>query len=187
MTHARDESFRHLFHEACAFAARKHRHQIRKDGKTPYISHLFRVALTVRHVFGCEDELTLAAALLHDTIEDTQTDFEDLADRFGPEVARLVAALTNNMALPEPARERDYDARLAASDWRARLIKLADTYDNMLDFHSALHPPGKHNEYLERLRRAIELARPDAADARAHPAVARAIDLCSRLLDAEPA
>lgn len=186
MTHARDDGFRFLFHEACAFAARKHRHQVRKDGKTPYFSHLVRVALTVRHVFGCEDEPTLAAALLHDTIEDTQTDFEDLAERFGPDVAHLVAALTKNMALPEPERERDYDARLAAADWRARLIKLADTYDNMLDFHSAPHPPGKHNEYLDRLRRAIELARPDAVGPRAHPAIARALDLCSRLLEAEP-
>ena len=56
---------------AAAFAARAHRHQWRKDGQTPYVSHVFRACLTVRHVFGVDDDDVLAAALLHDTIEDT--------------------------------------------------------------------------------------------------------------------
>ncbi len=116
-----------------SFAAWKHRHQVRKDGRTPYIAHPFRVAMTVRMVFGCDDPVALAAALLHDTIEDTLTDYDEIHGLFGAEVADLVAALSKNMTLPEARREADYDSRLAGADWRAQLVKLADVYDNHCD------------------------------------------------------
>jgi guanosine-3',5'-bis(diphosphate) 3'-pyrophosphohydrolase len=119
--------------EAAAFAARAHRHQVRKDGKTPYVSHVFRVCMTVSQLFGCDDETTVTAALLHDTIEDTTTDYDDLERKFGRDVADIVAALTKNMALREDEREEEYHGRLARADWRARLIKLADVYDNFCD------------------------------------------------------
>ena len=125
-----------LFQEAVAFAARAHRHQLRKDGKTPYVSHVVRVALTVTQVFGCDDETVLCAALLHDTIEDTTTDYDDLAERFGKPITDCVAALTKNMSLPEDAREDEYDRRIAKATWRARLVKLADVYDNFCDIES---------------------------------------------------
>ena len=64
--------------QAAAFAARAHRNQWRKDGQTPYVSHVFRVCLTVRQLFGVDDDDVLTAALLHDTIEDTDTDFDDI-------------------------------------------------------------------------------------------------------------
>src|SRR5262245_22521267 len=83
--------------EAASFAARAHRHQMRKDGETPYAAHPFRVCLVVRHVFGIDDPKVLTAAMLHDTIEDTPTDYDDVLDRFGPEVAGWVAALTKDM------------------------------------------------------------------------------------------
>src|SRR5688572_4091330 len=87
--------------EAASFAARAHRHQLRKDGQTPYVAHPFRVCLVVRHVFGIDDPDTLAVALLHDTIEDTTTDYDDLAERLGGRVAAAVAALSKDMRLPE--------------------------------------------------------------------------------------
>src|SRR5436853_7554517 len=90
---------------AAAFAARAHRHQLRKDRETPYVSHVFRVCLVVRHVFGFDDPRMLAAALLHDTIEDTNTDYDDIADEFGRDVARWVAALTKETRLPDDERE----------------------------------------------------------------------------------
>jgi guanosine-3',5'-bis(diphosphate) 3'-pyrophosphohydrolase len=70
-----------LLAEAISFAARAHRHQIRKDGLTPYVAHPFRACMTVRDVFGIEDPVVLAATVLHDTIEDTTTDYDDLAER----------------------------------------------------------------------------------------------------------
>ena len=53
---------------------RAHAGQVRKDGRTPYVAHCFRVTMTVRDVFGCTDPVCLCAALLHDTIEDTGVD-----------------------------------------------------------------------------------------------------------------
>src|SRR5215217_2629487 len=94
--------------EAASFAARAHRHQLRKDGQTPYAAHPFRVCLIVRHVFGIDDPDVLAAALLHDTIEDTTTDFDDLAIAFGPRIAGWAAALSKDGRLPEPEREAAY-------------------------------------------------------------------------------
>jgi len=119
--------------KAVSFAAHKHRHQLRRDGRTPFIAHPFRVALIVRDLFGVADEEVLAAAILHDTIEDTATDFDDIEEMFGRRVADLVSVLTKDMRLPEDEREREYDRRLAAGPWEARLIKLADVYDNISD------------------------------------------------------
>lgn len=118
---------------AAAFAARRHKHQIRKDKETPYVSHVFRVCLVVRHVFGFDDPRMLAAALLHDTIEDTATDYDDIADEFGRDVARWVAALTKETRLPDEEREEKYRSVLAASEWQVKACKLADIYDNLGD------------------------------------------------------
>jgi len=125
-----------LWQRAAAYAARKHRHQNRKDGATPYYSHVARVTLTVSGVFGCHDPEVLAAAMLHDTIEDTTTDYDDLLEHFGETVADTVAALTKNMALPEQPREAEYLARLAGAGWRVALIKLADLFDNLADIEN---------------------------------------------------
>lgn len=118
---------------AASFAARAHHGQIRKDGRTPYVAHVFRVCLIVRHVFGLDDQRLLIAALLHDTIEDTTTDFDDIAETFGEEIARWVSFLTKNKKLPEERREAAYLAELAAAPWQVKACKLADLYDNMTD------------------------------------------------------
>src|SRR5207249_11061268 len=88
--------------EAVAFAARAHDGQTRKDGRTPYVSHVFRVCLILRHVFGLDDSQALTAAALHDTVEDTTTDFDDVEESFGRDVAEWVAALSKDKRLPEP-------------------------------------------------------------------------------------
>jgi guanosine-3',5'-bis(diphosphate) 3'-pyrophosphohydrolase len=122
--------------DAVAFAARAHQGQIRKDGKTPYASHVFRVCLILRHVFGFDDPAMLTAALLHDTIEDTTTDFDDLKSRYGEEVASWVASLTKDKRLEDDEREQHYRAALAAAPWQVKACKLADVCDNLLDSHS---------------------------------------------------
>ena len=147
-----------LVFEAAAFAARAHRHQVRKDRDTPYVSHVFRVCLVVRHVFGVADPRVLAAALLHDTIEDTPTDCDDLIEWFGPDVAGWVAALTKDMRLPHDEREEAYVRTLAAADWPVKVCKLADVYDNLGDCRH-FTPPGRRKTaaksrlYLDAIRR----------------------------------
>ena len=143
--------------EAAAFAARAHQHQKRKDGQTPYVSHVFRVCLVVRHTFGFDDPKMLAAALLHDTIEDTTTDCDDITERFGPDVARWVAALTKDMRLPHAEREAAYTKVLTESDWPVKALKLADLYDNLSD-SKHLSPGGRRSTatkarfYLDAIR-----------------------------------
>lgn len=163
--------------DAISFAARAHRHGLRKDGRTPYVAHVYRVAMTVRDVFGCDDPTAIAAAVLHDTIEDTGTDYDDIEERFGHDVAECVAALTKNATLPEPEREADYDKRLAQAPWQARLVKLADTHDNYLDMVNNEKP--SMQKIRAKCERAILLARPDAQD---HPEMAWAIEVVSRLI-----
>jgi (p)ppGpp synthase/HD superfamily hydrolase len=133
-----------MLFEAVAFAARAHRNHLRKDNQTPYVSHPMRVCLVVRHLFGFDDPRMLAAALLHDTIEDTTTDYDDIVEKFGPEVARWVAAVSKDSRLPFEEREEVYRKALAAADWQAKVVKLGDLYDNMGDCKH-FSPNGQRN------------------------------------------
>jgi len=150
-------SHAHPWQAAAAFAARAHHHSVRKDGCTPYFSHPARVALTIACVFGVNDEATIAAALLHDTLEDTGADYDKIAEGFGVEVGRIVAAVSKDMRLPERERERAYDEQLARASWKARLIKLADVYDNL---HDVLDAAGRRR-VVARAERALKLAAMD--------------------------
>ncbi|MBP9865656.1 MAG: bifunctional (p)ppGpp synthetase/guanosine-3',5'-bis(diphosphate) 3'-pyrophosphohydrolase [Candidatus Omnitrophica bacterium] len=122
-----------LILEAAAFSARAHLGQYRRDGITPYASHPFRVCFILRHLFKVKDEEALAAALLHDTLEDTATDFEDLEKIFGTKVAHWALLLSKDRRLPEVQREKDYIRQLAGAPDEVKLAKLADIYDNLTD------------------------------------------------------
>ena len=119
--------------EAISFAARAHQGHLRKDGRTPYMAHPMRVMMILAAEFGVEDRETLAAAVLHDTIEDTRTDHDDLSEPFGSRVADWVAALSKDTRLAEEERERQYLAALAAAPIEVQLVKLGDIYDNLAD------------------------------------------------------
>jgi guanosine-3',5'-bis(diphosphate) 3'-pyrophosphohydrolase len=137
--------------DAIALAARAHHGQLRKDQRTPYVSHVFRVAMIVRDIFACDDPDTLTAAVLHDTIEDTTTDYDDIEEAFGVEVARWVAALTKNKSLPHDERERTYSQVLQEAPWQVQLCKLADIFDNLIDSRH-LTPPGRQKSFANAQR-----------------------------------
>ena len=164
--------------EAVSVACRAHAGQARRDGRTPYAAHPARVALACAALFGCDDEDVLAAAALHDVIEDTGLDREDVADAFGEEVARLVVALSKDPRLPEAEREAAYDRALAGAGWKAALVKLADVYDNMCDIGPG-ETPAKRARLLDRTRRALAIAEPHGAE---HACVARAAERVRALL-----
>lgn len=161
-----------LWQRAAAFAAAAHRHAVRRDGETPYFSHPTRVALTIATLFECRDAEALAVALLHDTIEDTGTDFDDLFEQFGEEIARSVACLTKDMRLREDERERAYDEQLRCGPWRAQLVKLADVFDN---FHDESNP-AKRDRIRSKAARALAVAGDDPNLARAKAIVAAMIN-----------
>ena len=144
------------------FATWKHRHQFRRDGVTPYVEHPKGVLIILREEFGVTDLDTLAAALLHDTIEDTATDFDEVSERFGRRVADLVAVLTKDKRLPEAKRERVYFAQLARAPQAACLCKIADSLYNVRDSDPAHRPKavGKARKLLQIYRGARGLERP---------------------------
>lgn len=122
------------------FARWKHQHQFRRDGVTPYVEHPKAVMTILRDEFGVRDVDTLAAGLLHDTIEDTATDYDEVSERFGRRVADYVASLTKDKRLPEAKRERTYFAQLARAPLPVRLCKLADSLHNVRDSDAAHRP-----------------------------------------------
>jgi guanosine-3',5'-bis(diphosphate) 3'-pyrophosphohydrolase len=142
---------------AAKFAARAHQGQMRKDGATPYVSHPMRVCMTVTLVFDVHEPEVLAAALLHDTIEDTTTDFDDILEQFGPAVANFVQAMTKDKRLPDAEREERYIQQLMTSGWPVQIIKLADIYDNLSDMDGVSAEKrkrgiGRATYYLDRMK-----------------------------------
>jgi guanosine-3',5'-bis(diphosphate) 3'-pyrophosphohydrolase len=175
MTTSLAETHRPLL-EAIAFAARAHRGQVRKDKETPYASHAFRVCLILRHVFGVDASAVLTAAVLHDTVEDTNTDFDDIDDRFGTEIAGWVAALSKDKRLGFDEREAAYCQALAAAPWQVQVCKLADVFDNLLD--SGYLTPDRQPKAFENKRRYL-----DAIRAGVKPEASRALQLTTELYE----
>ncbi|MCZ6835264.1 MAG: HD domain-containing protein [Planctomycetota bacterium] len=143
-----------LWQKAASFAARAHRHQFRRDGVTPYAAHPTRVAMIVASEFGVTDEIILAAAYLHDVIEDCDVDYDDVHVQFGIEVADMVACLSKDTRMIEPDREKAYHEQLAHGSWQVRLIKLADVYDNLMDAEGE----ASKKKLLNTVQKALELA-----------------------------
>jgi guanosine-3',5'-bis(diphosphate) 3'-pyrophosphohydrolase len=126
--------------EAVAFAERRHRGQSRKDAaRSPYIGHPIAVARVLATVGGVRDPEMLMAAILHDTVEDTDTTFAELEARFGERVTSLVRELTDDKSLPKAERKQRQVEHAAASSAEAKQLKMADKICNLEDLHSA--PP----------------------------------------------
>lgn len=138
---------------AAYFAGEKHRMQRRGDAeKTPYINHPLELAAILTEEAGVVDPLILCAALLHDTIEDTETSPEELKQYFGERVSSLVLEVTNDMTLSSSER-RIYEANVISGlSHGAKLIKLADKLANIRDV-STMPPIGwtqeKKRQYFD--------------------------------------
>lgn len=118
---------------AMAFSAEAHKRQRRKDSEaTPYINHPIEVANLLMQC-GVTDPVTLAAALLHDTVEDCDIKHEELAQRFGDLVADTVMEVTDDKSLPKQRRKRLQITRIRFKSERARQIKLSDKTCNVRD------------------------------------------------------
>ncbi|XP_075895678.1 guanosine-3',5'-bis(diphosphate) 3'-pyrophosphohydrolase MESH1 [Nelusetta ayraudi] len=122
--------------ETVNFAAEKHRNQRRKDTEqTPYINHPIGVARILSHEGDIVDVQVLQAALLHDTIEDTDTSPAELEAKFGPVVARIVQEVTDDKSLPKQERKRQQVAHAPHCSHQAKLVKLADKLYNLRDLN----------------------------------------------------
>jgi (p)ppGpp synthase/HD superfamily hydrolase len=121
-----------LVSEAAEFASRRHTGMARKGrGNEPYVNHLAEVANLLATVTGGRDAELIAAGWLHDTIEDTATTQEELAQKFSERVASLVAEVTDDMRLPKSARHQLQIVEAPGKSPGAKLIKIADKISNV--------------------------------------------------------
>lgn len=139
--------------KAISFAADKHRNQRRKDHEaSPYINHPISVATVLASEGSVDDESLLLAAILHDTVEDTETSFEELVSEFGNEVADVVREVTDDKALPKAIRKELQIKHAPHVSPRAKQLKMADKICNIRDILKS--PPEdwsleRKHEYLE--------------------------------------
>lgn len=125
---------------AASFAAYRHRTQRRKDAEaSPYINHPLELARVLAEDGGVTDAATLCAALLHDTVEDTETTPEEIERAFGSEVRSIVEEVTDDKSLPKAERKRLQVEHVAHASDKAKLVKLADKICNLRDIASS--PP----------------------------------------------
>jgi guanosine-3',5'-bis(diphosphate) 3'-pyrophosphohydrolase len=122
------------------FAAEKHRLQTRKNPeKTPYISHPIGVAYHLMSIGNVRDYEVILGALLHDVVEDTQTTYEEIENKFGQSVASYVREMTDDKSLAKEARKRLQVIKASHTSKGAAQIKLADKLYNLQDLFD--HPP----------------------------------------------
>lgn len=167
-----------LLFRALAFAAHKHRDQRRKDAEaSPYINHPIALAEVLAGEGGVSDAEVLAAALLHDTIEDTATTAEELRAAFGERIAAMVVEVTDDKKLPKAERKRLQIEHAAGISDGAKLVKLADKICNLRDV--AERPPAKWD--LQRRQAYFEWARQVIDRLRGiHPRLEAAFDAAYR-------
>ena len=152
-----------LLMRAAALAAGKHRDQRRKGAEaSPYINHPIELARILTEEGGVTDTATLCAALLHDTLEDTETSPAELAAGFGPIISGVVAEVTDNTSLPKADRKRLQVEHAAQISRRAKLVKLADKIANLRDVANS-PPTGwsleRRQEYFDWAKEVIDQVR----------------------------
>ncbi len=119
---------------ALDYAAHMHRDQRRKGADAfPYINHPIQVAELLATDGGIDDEATLMAAILHDTIEDTTATREQIEFLFGADVAGLVMEVTDDKSLAKAERKARQVAHAPHLSPQAQTIKLADKICNVRD------------------------------------------------------
>lgn len=120
--------------QAISFSAKKHRDQRRKGSNAePYINHPLEVANLLANVGKVEDFDILMAAVLHDTIEDTETTPEELTELFGPNVCSMVLEVTDDKSLPKAERKLKQIEHAPHLSEGAKQIKLCDKISNITD------------------------------------------------------
>jgi GTP diphosphokinase / guanosine-3',5'-bis(diphosphate) 3'-diphosphatase len=148
---------------ALGFASLKHRNQRRKDAESsPYINHPIAVASILATEGEVGDHNLLTAAVLHDTVEDTETTVDELTTEFGPEVAGLVREVTDDKSLPKAERKRLQIVHARSASDGAKQLKIADKISNIRDISAT--PPADWSvqqrlEYLSWASQVVDACR----------------------------
>src|ERR1044072_2954772 len=138
--------------EAAKFAAERHTKQRRKGAdESPYVNHVIEVAEMLCRVGGVDNVDILAAALLHDTVEDTGTKPAELEERFGPRVRAIVEEVTDDKSLPKSRRKELQVAHAPHLLREAKLVKLGDKTANVREVAAAPPPDWSQERRVEYL------------------------------------
>jgi guanosine-3',5'-bis(diphosphate) 3'-pyrophosphohydrolase len=152
-----------LIFKALEFASIKHRDQRRKDADaSPYINHPISLAKVLCVEGGVTDVNVICAAINHDTIEDTETTFEELTVNFGEAIAKIVQEVTDDKTLKPEVRKRLQIEHAPHASYEAKLVKLADKICNLRDIVST--PPAdwslqRKQEYFDWAKKVVDQIR----------------------------
>lgn len=152
MSQKEQEGLQVIF-DALAYASKMHSAQRRKDNRdTPYINHPIDVARLLITEGGITDSNVIAAAILHDTIEDTEATVEDIERMFGEKILGFVLECTDDKSLPKAERKRLQVVNGPHKSQEAKCIKLYDKISNVRDigeYPPVLWSKGRLIEYLD--------------------------------------
>jgi guanosine-3',5'-bis(diphosphate) 3'-pyrophosphohydrolase len=153
------ESELNLVIQAITFATRKHHGQTRKDEeKTPYIFHPLGLVEVLVNVGKITDTNIICAALLHDTVEDTETTPEELTETFGAEISDIVMEVTDDKSLDKDVRKQAQIDHARHLSKPARAVKLADKICNLGDVSES--PPAwpleRRQQYFDWAKKVID-------------------------------
>ena len=152
-----------LLLKALAFAAARHKDQRRKDVEaSPYINHPIALADILCNEGHVTDIEVICAALLHDTVEDTATEPEELEAEFGKAIRDIVMEVTDDKTLPKEERKKEQIKHAAALSDKAKLVKLADKIANLRDVANSPPPDWdlhRRRAYFDWAREVIDCLR----------------------------
>lgn len=152
-----------LLLKALSFAAHKHKDQRRKDcDASPYINHPISLANILCNEAHITDVAVICGALLHDTVEDTETTPEELEREFGSVIANIVRDVTDDTTLERAVRKQAQIDHASHISDQAKLVKLADKISNLRDVAS--NPPPtwslqRRQEYFDWAKKVIDQIR----------------------------
>ena len=173
-----------LLKNAELFAKTKHSGKLKKSGIT-YSKHLEDVVSRLKSL-GVNDEEVLCTGWLHDILEDTDTSFDELFEKFGRRVAVLTLSLTKNKfvidvdddsslsltkkkTLPKKQRQKEYGIKLKESEIDTKLIKLCDISANLGDLKNQTISKTKRKRILKELRHYLSIIQPDLVENTKYP------------------
>ena len=154
---------------------------MRKDSITPYSKHLEDVVNRLKSL-GVIDEELLCAGWLHDTIEDTDTSFDDLYERFGSKVVVLVTSLTKDMSLTRKKREQIYVKQLKEASFDAKLIKLCDISANLSDLKNYDASKSKKLRQVRKIRHYLTVIKNDLLENTDYPKITTLLESINQSL-----
>ena len=162
--------------KAQRFACEKHKNQKRKDSVTPFSEHLEGVVNRLKNL-GITNQDVLCAAWLHDTIEHTETTFDEINEIFGNTISVLVLSLSKNSELSRKEKETQYIQQLKDSTPQAKIIKLCDISANLKDIANAPISKTQKNKQTKKLFRYLRVIKKELSEINSeYPKIQELID-----------